>query len=67
VPQLNVESWLIVQASPGAIVPLDPEPLKGMTMVAPAITAEASISAEMFAKKRTVTSSFMCNLFVEDV
>jgi len=36
-------------------------------MVAPAIAAEARINAEIFAKKRTVTSSFMCNLFVEDV
>ena len=33
-PQLNVESWLIVQASPGAIVPLAPEPLNGITIVA---------------------------------
>jgi len=55
VPQLNDESWLIIQPSPGAIVPLAPEPLKGMTMVAPAIAADARITAKILPKKRRVT------------
>src|SRR5215469_15949376 len=57
VPQLNVESWLMIQPSPGAIVPLAPEPLNGITMVAPAITADATITAKILPKKRIVPST----------
>lgn len=47
----------MIQPSPGAIVPLAPEPLKGIIMLAFATAADATISTKILPRKRIATST----------